>query len=262
MWVILYLIAVIAWLLVAQTVVLLAFKQPLQWTYGANSQQPKSLKLVLKFILQATLIGSIFFFPYLVGSSPGAYYGPMLPWEKAQYFLYGEALAIFLMWVTFGVMVRVGWLYYKPRYTPNKALTKSLLSTLSSFTVVAVEEPFFRGIIMGMFLAGGMDPVAAIGLSAALFSVAHFLKKVPNYWPFIGLAVLGVWLGAGFYKTGNLWFPMGLHSGGILSIGVHRCFLNYRGPVFWTGSQTFPIAGGVGIIIMLIGTAVTWIAVR
>jgi len=41
-------------------------------------------------------------------------------------------------------------------------------------------------------------------------------------WPAVGLAVLGVWLGIAYDKTQGLWLPMGLHSGGILAIGVHR----------------------------------------
>ena len=74
----------------------------------------------------------------------------------------------------------------------------------------------------------------------------------------VGLAVLGLWLGVAFYKTNALWLPMGLHSGGILAIGVHRCFTNYRGPAMLVGTQTFPIAGLISIVIMLIGSAVTW----
>ena len=69
----------------------------------------------------------------------------------------------------------------------------------------------------------------------------------------------GIWLGVAYYKTGNLWLPMGLHSGGILSIGVHRCFLNYKGPEWLVGTQTFPIAGAVSIAVMLAGTAITWV---
>jgi membrane protease YdiL (CAAX protease family) len=258
MWVILYLAAILVLLLVLQTGVLLAFREPLQWSFGANSHQSKRLKLALKAVLQGTLIGSLFLFPYLVHSTPAAYFGPRFPLNRAHYFLYGEGIALLLLSLIYGIEVAAGWLYWKPRFTPRKALAKSTLSTLSSFTVVAVEEPFFRGIILQNFLVSGVPWLVAIPLSAVLFSVAHFIKKRRTYWPAVGLAVLGLWLGVAYYKTGNFWLPMGLHSGGILSIGVHRCYLNYKGPEWLVGTQTFPIAGLISILVMLLGTAITW----
>ena len=167
-----------------------------------------------------------------------------------------------LLGIIFGVEVAGGWIYYKPRWPAKKAWSKSLFSALSSLTVVSVEEPFFRGIILQNFLLSGVAGWIALPLSAVLFSAAHYIRKLKNYWPAIGLAVLGLWLGVAYMKTGTLWLPMGLHSGGILAIGVHRCFLNYKGPPWLIGTQTFPIAGAISIGIMLIGTAVTWFIFR
>jgi uncharacterized protein len=258
MWVILYLAGMLLLLLSLQTVVLAAFKEPLQWTFGANSEQPKSLKLALKVVLQGTLIGSILLFPYLVGSNPAAYYAPLFTWRQAHFFLWGQLLALAILGTIFAIETTAGWIYYKPRYPAKKAWTKSLLSSLSSLTVVSVEEPFFRGVILRMLLPA-VTPWLAIPLSAVLFSGAHYIRKVKTYWPAVGLAVLGLWLGVAYYKTGSLWLSMGLHSGGILAIGVHRCFLNYRGPAWLVGTQTFPIAGVISIAVMLAGTAITWL---
>lgn len=268
MWVILYLAGILALLLCAQTVVLRAFGEPFQWTFGANSQQPKSLKLTLKVVLQSTLIGSIFLFPYLVGATPARYYAPLFPPTRIHYFLYGEGIALALLGVIFGTEVVCGWIQWKVRWPVRKALSKSLFSGLSSLTVVAVEEPFFRGILLqyllygaapGAVLALQLPPWAAIPLGAALFSAAHFIRRVRNYWPAVGLAVLGLWLGVAYYKTGSLWLSMGLHSGGILAIGIHRCFTVYKGREWLVGTQTFPIAGAFAMGVMLVGTAITWI---
>src|SRR5579862_2783950 len=258
--VVLYLAAVIGFLMLGQSVMLVAFREPLQWTFGASSAQPKSLKLALKILLQTTLIGSLILFPFLVGSNPARYFGPFFPPGKAYQFFIGELMALALAVLVFGTEVKLGWLYYQPRYPVKKALTKSGLSALSSLTVVAVEEPFFRGIILHGMLAAAMPALIAIPVSAVLFSLAHFIRKVSTYYPAIGLAVLGVWLGVCFYKTGAFWLPMGLHSGGILAIGVHRCFLNYKAPAWLVGTQTFPIAGAIAIAIMLAGATLTWFA--
>ena len=257
MGVILYLVAIIAVLMGLQSVVLRVLKEPQQWSFGANSKHPKKVKLALKVVLHGTLISSLLLYPYLIGQTPVSYYGPLLPLSKFVYFLYGESLALTLLTLIYAIETACKWLYWKPRFSPGKAFSKSAFSTLSSFTVVAVEEPFFRGIVL-RGLAPAIGWPLAIPLSAVLFSVAHYIKRRRTYWPAVGLAVLGLWLGVAYYCTGNLWLSMGLHSGGILSIGVHRCFLNYKGPEWLVGTQTFPIAGLVSIFIMLIGTAITW----
>ncbi len=258
MWVVFYLFAIIGVLFALQTVVLVAAREPLQWTFGASSDQPKALRLALKVVLQATLLSSIFVFPGLVHTSVGRFYAPLFPWRQFPLFFYGEGLALILLGSIFGVETLLGQLQWAPRFTRKMAVEKSLKSALSSITVVCIEEPIFRGIILGTLLAAGTHWALAIPLSAALFSAAHFIRRVKTYWPAVGLAVLGLWLGVAFYKTGNLWLSMGLHSGGILAIGIHRCFSQYKGSPLLIGTQTFPIAGLISIAIMLIGSAVTW----
>jgi membrane protease YdiL (CAAX protease family) len=257
-WVILYLGALVALLLSLQTVVLIGFRQPLQWTFGANSQQPKSLRLALKGVLQGVLIASLLLYPYLTGSTPGAYYAPLFRRDHLHLFLYGEASALVLLSVIYGIEVAGKWLYWEPRWPAGKTVTKCSLSALSSLTVAGIEEPFFRGIILQSLLTVAA-PWLAIPVSAVLFSGAHFIRRVKTYWPAVGLAVLGLWLGVAYARTGSLWLSIGLHSGGILSIGIHRAFLNYRGPAWLVGTQTFPIAGAISIAIMLVGTAITWL---
>lgn len=262
-----YLIGALAVLMLGQTAILRASGEPLQWTFGAHSNHPKSLKLALKVLLQATMIGSIFLFPLLAGRSVGAYYGPIFPASKAIHFLWGELIAVSLLPLIFCIELAAGWIALTRRYTPQKAWAKSLLSGLSSLTVVAVEEPIFRGIVL-QYLLYAAPPAAAAALvmplplalvlGAALFSAAHFIRKVSTYWPAVGLAVLGLWLGVAYYKTGSLWLSMGLHSGGILVIGVHRCFTRYSGPPWLIGTQAFPIAGVISMGVMLVGTALTW----
>ncbi len=258
MFVILYLFAIIGLLLALQSLVLLAFKEPLQWTFGASSQQPKKLKLALKILLQGTLIGSIFVYPLLIGTTPAAFYGPRFPLRDLPLFFWGQLIALVLMASIFFVEWSRGWIRWKVRWPAKKILSKCFFSGLSSLTVVSVEEPFFRGIILQGMLSAAVPWPVAIPLSAVLFSGAHFIRKVRTYWPAVGLAVLGLWLGVAYYRTGSFWLPMGLHSGGILGIGIHRCFFTYRASERLVGNDVFPIAGIIGMSIMLIGTVVTW----
>lgn len=259
MWVVLYLVGVVAILLAGQTLILRAMGHPFQWGLGATSAHPKSVKLALKVLLQTTLIGSILLFPSLRGVSIPAYYGPLFPAAGRVQFLYGEVIALVILATIYGLGLATKGLFWKARWPASKALVKSGLSALSSLTVVSVEEPFFRAILLKTMLDTGVHWAVAIPVSAVLFSGAHYLRRVRTYWPSVGLAVLGIWLGVAFYKTGSLWLPMGLHSGGILSIGIHRCFINYRGPEWLVGTQTYPIAGVAAIAFMLVGATITWL---
>jgi membrane protease YdiL (CAAX protease family) len=257
MWVLLYVLAVVATLLALQSVVLLAHGERPQWTYAVAGGQRRSLRTALKVVLQATLLAAIVVYPYLRGSTPLAYYGALLPRAQARDFLYGEAIALAVLGLVFAAELATGGIAWRARYSPGKTLARSLRAALSSLTVVAVEEPLFRGIVL-QGLLGSMAVWPAIVVSAAVFSAAHFLRKTRTYWPAVGLAVLGVWLGVAYYRSGALWLPMGLHSGGILAIGIHRCFMEYRGSPVLVGTQTYPIAGLGAIALMLLGAAATW----
>src|SRR5438552_4787943 len=167
--VILYLVGVIAVLFCLQNALLLAYGEPLRWTFGVRPGQPRSLRIALKAILQATLIGAILVYPYLHGATPISYYGALLPRGRAVEFLYGEAIGLGVLALVFTVELATGGIRWRVRYPARTALARSARSALSSLTVVAVEEPFFRGIVLQSLL--GAAPVwAAIGGSAALFS--------------------------------------------------------------------------------------------
>jgi membrane protease YdiL (CAAX protease family) len=252
-----YLAGIVVVLFGLQSALLVAYGAPPRWTFGARPGEPRSLRIALKVALQATLIGSILLYPVLQGTTPVAYYGALLPRPRAVEFLYGEAVALGVLGLVFTMELATGGIRWRVRYPADKALARSARSALSSLTVVAVEEPFFRGIVL-QGLLGALPAAPAIGVSAVLFSAAHFLRKVRTYWPAVGLAVLGLWLGIAYYKTQSLWLPMGLHSGGILAIGVHRCFIEYQGHEVLVGTQTYPIAGLGAIALMLVGASVTW----
>lgn len=254
---ILYVIGVVAVLLGLQAIVLRAYGEPVQWTLAVRAGQARSQRILLKVILQLTLVGAILLYPHLRGTTVAAYYGAMLPRQRAWDFLYGELIALAVLGSVLVAELAAGGIRWRVRYPAAKALARSSRSALSSLTVVAVEEPFFRGIVLHGLLA--VMPVwPAITLGAVVFSAAHFIRKTRTYWPALGLAVLGLWLGVAYYKTQSLWLPMGLHSGGILLIGVHRCFVEYRAGEVLVGNSTYPIAGLGAIALMLVGAAATW----
>jgi CAAX protease family protein len=113
----------------------------------------------------------------------------------------------------------------------------------TAMIVPLMEEPLFRGLFQGVLLRG-MRPWPANLLSAAIFSIVHFLKApdqtnttVHCFSGFVSLAhsfdqfsepmlvlggfttlfAIGVVLAHARLHTRSLWLPIGLHAGWILS---------------------------------------------
>lgn len=113
--------------------------------------------------------------------------------------------------------------------------------TLSALIVPFIEEPLFRGLILGVLLRASTVPVAMF-LSSAIFSILHFLKAPQNTstvvtWTsgfasianaftqfadpllvlaaFTTLFLLGWILADARVRTQSLWLPIGLHAGWI-----------------------------------------------
>ena len=121
-----------------------------------------------------------------------------------------------------------------------------LTVTLSAIAVPFLEEALFRGLILGVLLRSGR-PTLAVFLSAAIFSILHFLKApehttdAPSWSSgfvsiahafgqfsdpmlllagFTTLFLIGCILADARVRTKSLWCSIGLHSGWILANGI------------------------------------------
>ena len=117
---------------------------------------------------------------------------------------------------------------------------------ISAAVVPFIEEPLFRGLILGVLLRAS-TPVVATLATSALFSILHFLKAPENTSPvvtwtsgfvsignsfaqfsdpllvlagFTTLFLLGWILADARIRTQSLWLPIGLHAGWILASAV------------------------------------------
>ncbi len=130
--------------------------------------------------------------------------------------------------------------------SPGESVFRILFRVLSiSLALAVVQEVLFRGIAMGIFLRA-MRPSAALGMSAALFALAHLFHPTPGLdvidpeAPGVGFALLGKIAGRfsdprfiigtfapllalggvlayARWKTASLWLPIGLHAGWIFA---------------------------------------------
>jgi len=130
-------------------------------------------------------------------------------------------------------------------YTLRSELAWGAIATvvLTAAVVPFIEEAFFRGLLLGVVLRDGRPWVASF-LSAAVFSIVHFLKAPEQTttsvtWTsgFVSLAhsfdqftepmlvlagcttlfLIGVILANARLRTQSLWLPIGLHAGWIFA---------------------------------------------
>ncbi|RYD23664.1 MAG: CPBP family intramembrane metalloprotease [Verrucomicrobiaceae bacterium] len=160
--------------------------------------------------------------------------------------LSGFAWITVLFFLFAAVLLAAGVFSWKsPVDHPLRLLTHALAV---AFGMAVLQEILFRGIAMGIFLRA-MRPAAALGLSAVLFALVHFLIPPPGlhvldpeasgvgfellrkligrfsdpravFGAFTPLLALGVVLGYARWRTASLCLPIGLHAGWIFANAV------------------------------------------
>jgi membrane protease YdiL (CAAX protease family) len=154
----------------------------------------------------------------------------------------GVAIAAVPLLCLAGVLVQLG--IYQMR--PSVAVGPIFERALSAVVVPLIEEPLFRGLILGVLLRAGASFAAKLWTSA-FFSILHFLKapdgtstevtwtsgfaSIANAFHqfqqpllvlggFTTLFLLGWILAEARIRTRSLWLPIGLHGGWIFAAAL------------------------------------------
>lgn len=158
----------------------------------------------------------------------------------------GFAWITLLFFLIAAILLAAGVFTWKaPAEHPGRLLARALAV---GFGLAVVQEILFRGIAMGIFLRA-MRLAAALGLSAVLFALVHFLIPPPGlnvldpeasgvgfellrkvigqfsepkavFGVFTPLLALGVVLAYARWRTASLCLPVGLHAGWIFANSV------------------------------------------
>jgi CAAX protease family protein len=206
-------------------------------------------------------------------------------------FGFGLALGAVLMGLIFLVERAAGWLTVTGAFFPGNTGLAFLVAILSqAFAMLGVglsEETLFRGyqiknLAEGLRLGRISPRVAAILgwlISSVVFGLAH--AGNPNASPIavFNIFIAGLFLGLGLLLTGDLALGIGLHiawnffEGNVFGfpdsgtgVGTAPTFLtiNQGGPALWTGGAFGPEAGLMGILAILLGSALIlgWLRYR
>jgi len=154
---------------------------------------------------------------------------------------------------------------------------------LTAIVVPAIEETFFRGLVLGILLRSRRQHLSIV-VTSALFAIVHFLKAPERTstivtWTsgfrsiahsfaqfsepmlvltgFTTLFLIGWILGDARVRTRSLWLPIGLHAGWILGNGVFNKIARRQMMLLpWLGKNLL-----IGIIPLGV-ICLTWIIVR
>jgi membrane protease YdiL (CAAX protease family) len=168
----------------------------------------------------------------------------------------GGAIGLFFTFSLFLSQASLGWLTFQPA---NVSITKIILEGfLVALAVGFAEELLFRGWLLRE-LEKDYSPAIALGISALIFALAHFIKPlaeiIRTFPQFPALILLGLILGwAKRSCNGRLGKSIGLHAGlvwgyYILNVGQ---LIKYTGtvPDWLTGIDKNPLAGVMGLVFL------------
>ena len=170
------------------------------------------------------------------------------------------ALAVFIAFAGGGL---------KLKYNDSAGSTAMFLTLSSSLLIfifgAAFEEVFFRGYLLQTLSRARLAWVA-IALTSLFFAMAHLDNTNSNAISTINTGLAGIWLGAAYLKTRNLWFPFGIHlmwnwfQGSIFGVEVSGITQFTTAPLLreidsgpaWLTGESYGIEGGIACTIALL----------
>lgn len=185
----------------------------------------------------------------------------------------GFAIPLPLFAMIYAAELSLGWLEFRSWAWTDANLLIAVGAPLAFLVVfVAVgfyEELLFRGYYMYNLIDGTNLPIAILTTSL-LFSIAHLTNFGASLQSAIGIFAAGLFLAYGWYRTGALWLPIGLHIGwnffqgpifGFQVSGTPSPALiqqQVSGPELVTGGPFGPEAGLIILPAMAIGAGLIW----
>jgi hypothetical protein len=116
---------------------------------------------------------------------------------------------IFLLSLAFGAATIAGYSWDTIGWAP--VLRALFIGFVLNVMVGILEETDARGYVL-QNLAEGIRFWPAVIVSSAYFGLLHLLNPGAGFASTVGIFFAGVLLALGYYATGRLWFPIGMHA--------------------------------------------------
>ncbi|HEU5397192.1 MAG TPA: CPBP family intramembrane glutamic endopeptidase [Verrucomicrobiae bacterium] len=196
-----------------------------------------------------------------LGARSAADFGLTLPYGQMKKFFGGVLLGFFSLAVVAAIAIGFGARHFVADLTWHKIIGTLLGAVATALVVAVLEEILFRGGLFGGLRRFLWWPIALL-ISSAIYALSHFLRHGevtgPITWHsgldllpmlfrgfadfhelvpgFLCLTLVGILLGLGYQRTGNLYFPIGLHAGWIFWLKIYGSFTietNWKLIWFW-----------------------------
>lgn len=225
--------------------------------------QPVAIEQKVPLVLSLYLIA-----PLILGAAsylegvPVSAYGIIWSRSALSSLAIGLSLGTGGVYLLFGLECWLGWALWQR--SQQRQLVSVLLPTLGLGLIVsAIEEPVFRGFLLNQLQQQWSPGLAALG-SSLVFALLHLMwegrsgiPQLPGLWLMGMVLVLARWV-----DGGRLGLACGLHAGWVWAIASLDSaeIISYtdRNPEWMTGIAKQPLAGVIGILLLLMTGGVLW----
>jgi membrane protease YdiL (CAAX protease family) len=157
---------------------------------------------------------------------------------------------------------------------PPVEIILSLGIMLVAFIAVGwQEELYFRGYLL-QNTSEGLNPAWGIALASLVFGLAHLTNPNASLMGALGVTLAGLFMAYAYWRTRQLWLPIGIHIGWnffegpllgfpVSGFGTFQLLRNQiAGPILFTGGAFGPEAGLVLIPGLVVGIMLVYIYTR
>ena len=188
--------------------------------------------------------------------------------------LAGIVITFIIIGIIYLAMDSLGWIDFKGyawQIDPLPVVIIQLVIFVVVFLLVGWQEELLSRGYHLQTLASGTNLFWGVVLSSVIFGLLHLANPNARWVSAVGIFFAGLFLAAGYLRTGRLWLSIGLHIGWNFAEGVLFGFpvsglaaypllrIQVHGPELWTGGAFGPEAGlivlpalaiGVGLILV------------
>lgn len=244
----------IVWLPIA-----LPLARVLQWRPLQLATPQQKLPLVLSLYALAPLI---LWGAATIEQVPISAYGIVWSAAAATSLAIGLGLGVAGVALLVGLECALGWVNWQVK-DQKQLVPVLLLLLLLGLGISAIEEAIFRGWLLNQLQMGLPDWAAAI-VASLIFAVLHLIwdgktaaAQLPGLWLMGMVLVLARWA-----DRGNLGLACGLHAGWIWAMAsldtAQLTSDRDQTPRWLTGFHGQPLAGALGLALLLITGAGLW----